>query len=100
MKISKQLLGIIAGIGLIVIMSLLLFTRNPLPTGLKPQQPSEQHQAIASAMPVKNSSINPTHILFDLEGVLFTIDKKKAMGQLSYFDLLAHSMAGNNIEDL
>ncbi len=46
------------------------------------------------------ATIKPASMLFDLNGVLFAISKKRAIARLGFFDILSYTMAGHKVEAL
>lgn len=48
-----------------------------------------------------SKKIKPSNVIFDLNGVLFTINKQKAIAHLGYFDVLAYTAVGvKSMDDL
>lgn len=47
-----------------------------------------------------SKKVKPSTVIFDLNGVLFTISKKKAMGQLGLLDIISYTAMGRSLTDL
>lgn len=50
--------------------------------------------------PDKAAEQKPSHIIFDLNGVLFTISKKKALSHIGFSSILSYILSGNSKDSL
>ncbi len=48
----------------------------------------------------KKSRVQPANVIFDLNGVLFTVNKGQAVSHLGLFDILSYSIGGSDITKL
>ncbi|MFI5332764.1 MAG: HAD-IA family hydrolase [Candidatus Babeliales bacterium] len=61
---------------------------------------TSKHTAHMTASQKLAKKVKPSTVIFDLNGVLFTISKKKAMGQLGFLDIISYTAMGRSLTDL